>query len=307
MIDFPKVGIILLNWNGEEDTVNCLSSLKYIDYPNYEIVLVDNGSQDGSPDRIKAKFPEITLIKNKENLGFAEGNNVGIRRLLQDKTDYFLLLNNDTVVDKNFLREMVSAFDRDPKIGMAGPKIYYMHDRDRIWYAGGDFRKISGRTYHIGQMQKDKGQFDEFKEVGFITGCALLVKREVVDKIGLLDKDYFNNYEDVDWSARAKAAGYKLMYVPTSVIWHKFAASMGGRFSPFYIYYRIRNNLLYVKKNNGSTVELLFHLILSPVKMFGFCILTLNFKGIISTFYGLLDFIIGRYGKGRDFSRGKKK
>ncbi len=294
----PKVGIVILNWNGEEDTSACLSSLGKINYSNYEIVLVDNGSVDGSPERIKAKFPNITLIKNKENLGFAEGNNVGIRYLLGKTADYILLLNNDTIVEPNFLTELVNVAETSPKSGILGPKIYFLHKPERIWFAGGYLNKTTGKTYHRGLNEKDRGQYDQTTEVDFVTACAMLVKREVLLKLKRLDPDYFYSYEDADFSLRAASSGYKLLYVPASKIWHKFAQAAGGRFSPLYIYYRIRNGLLFMKKNNFPWPKRFYSLLVNPTKMMLFTLLTANFKGTVAVLLGLLDFLRGKYGKG---------
>jgi len=296
-----KVGIVIINFNQEKDTTACLSSLREIDHPNYEIVLVDNASKGNSADRIKQNFPEITLIKNSENLGFAEGNNVGIRYLLKKNIDYVLLLNNDTVVDKKFLTELVDCLEAYPGAGMAGPKIYYMHRPDVIWFAGGDFRALSGRTFHYGLGQKDRGQFDKVREIGFVTGCALLAKRCVIEKVGMLDPDYFFSYEDVDWSLRAAKKHYKLIYVPTSRVWHKFAASAGGRFSPAYVYYRVRNKLIFCKKNLRALREFLFNLLCMPAAIALFCLATLKFRSIASVYLGLYDYFTLNFGKARWF------
>lgn len=217
----PKVSIIVLNWNSYEVTRDCLRSLEKIDFCNYEVVLVDNGSHDGSADQLAREFPAVRLIRNGRNLGFAAGNNVGIRDALERRPDYLLLLNNDTEVASNFLTELVRVAESDARIGMLNPKIYYFDPPDRIWYAGG-IRK-PGRVFpvHLGLRQRDDGSYNQTKEVSFITGCALLIKAPVVQQIGLLDELFFLSYEDADWSMRASRAGFKQYYVPASVIWHK--------------------------------------------------------------------------------------
>jgi GT2 family glycosyltransferase len=293
-----SVGIIILNWNQEKDTSDCLSSLAKIDYPNYEVILVDNGSTDGSPDRIKAKFPEITLIKNGVNLGFAEGNNVGIRHLLSKPFDYALLLNNDTVVEPNFLSGLVNAAEREKEAGILGPKIYYFDDPNKFWFAGGFISRLTGRPYHRGLNRIDSGQYDDIAEVDFITGCAMLIRRDVLEKLKGLDPDYFNSYEDADFSLRARALGYKLLYVPGSRIKHKFAQAMGGKFSPFYIYYRVRNSLIFLRKNRFSVLKMAYNFIANPLRMMLFTLLTANFKGTYAAALGLLDFVRGKHGKG---------
>jgi len=298
MAKSPKVGIIILNWNQEKDTTACLSSLSKIDYSNYEIVVVDNGSRDGSPEKIKAKFHNITLIKNKENLGFAEGNNVGIRYLMAKSVDYILLLNNDTIVESNFLTELVRVGESSTDIGILAPKIYFLDKPDQIWYAGGYFRRITGKTYHRGLFEKDSGQYDEVAGVDFVSGCAMLIKKEILEKLKGLDPDYFNSHEDVDFCLRTKALHYKLLYVPTSKIRHKFAQAMGGRFSSFYIYYRVRNSLLFMEKNGFPWWKLAYSLITNPAKMIAFTLLTGNFRGTAAAIKGLRDFLGRKFGRG---------
>ena len=246
-----KVTIIILNWNGKEDTIECLESLKHITYLNYEILLVDNGSTDGSVECFRERYPEMEIIENGENLGFAEGNNVGIRKAMDEGVDYVLLLNNDTVVDPEFLGELVTVAEGDEKIGIVGPKIYYYKyngRKDVIWFAGGKVLRRIGQPFHDGLHEIDKGQYDKMKNVGFITGCALLIKKEVIDKIGLLDIDYFAYFEDLDYNIKASKTGYSIVYSPKAKVWHK-GSSTSGFMSPTYMYFHTRNRILFVKKN----------------------------------------------------------
>jgi GT2 family glycosyltransferase len=246
----PKVSIVILNWNGYGVTRECLASLSKIDYPNCGVVLVDNGSADGSPDRLAAEFPEITLIRNQENLGFTGGNNVGIRRALEENADYVLLLNNDTVVAPNFLSELIRAGESDNRIGLLNPKILYFEPSDRIWYAGGSFNIWKGIASHRGNRELDRGLYDTPEEVTFITGCAFLIKTEVIRKIGLLDECLFYSCEDTDWTIRSLKTGYKALYVPSSVLWHKESmdvkSNAGKAFRDFY---NVRNCLLLARRH----------------------------------------------------------
>ena len=250
-MNYPKVTIIILNWNGKEDTIECLESLKHITYPNYEILLVDNGSTDGSVECFRERYPGMEIIENGENLGFAEGNNVGIRRAMDEGADYVLLLNNDTVVDPEFLGELVKVADGDENIGIVGPKIYYYdYDgrNDVIWFAGGNVLRRIGQPFHYGLHKIDKGQYDKMKNVDFITGCALLIKQEVVGIVGLLDVDYFAYFEDLDYNIKVSKARYSIVYSPKAKIWHK-GSSTSGFMSTTYIYFHTRNRILFVKKN----------------------------------------------------------
>jgi GT2 family glycosyltransferase len=246
----PKIGIIILNWNSYEVTQDCLLSLRKLDYPDFEVVVVDNGSIEPSADKMVEGFPEIRLIKNRTNLGFTGGNNVGIRDVLSRNPDYLLLLNNDTVVAPNFLTELVQVAESDAKIGMLNPKIYFFEPADRIWYAGGMHKPWWSFPKHLGLHKRDDGKYNQTREVSFVTGCALLIKAPVVREIGLLDEMFFHSFEDADWSLRAFHAGFKAFYVPTAVIWHRDAYDTrkhaGKDFKDFY---NIRNSILFARKH----------------------------------------------------------
>ena len=246
----PKVSIVILNWNGYAVTRDCLESLSRLDYPNSEVLLVDNGSHDGSPDRLASEFPAFRVIRNPKNLGFTGGNNVGICHALQRGADYVLLLNNDTVVDHAFLSRLIEAGESDARIGALNPKIYYYEPPRKIWYAGGSFSFWFGIARHIGGRKLDQGRWDEPKQVSFITGCAFLIKSSVVRQVGLLDDTFFYSCEDTDWTIRALRAGYKCMYVPSAVLWHKESFDVkknAGR--AFRDYYNARNGLLLARKH----------------------------------------------------------
>ena len=255
----PKVTIIVLNWNGKEDTIECLESLKHITYPNYEILLVDNGSTDGSVECFRERYPGMEIIENGENLGFAEGNNVGIRRAMDEGADYVLLLNNDTVVDPEFLGELVKVAKSGMSIGIVGPKIYYYDyagRNDVIYFAGAELVLWKGSDIKYGYREIDQGQCDEIKGVDEIEGTCLLIKSELVNKIGLLDPNFFAYREDTDFCMRAARKGFKLFYVPKAIIWHKVGASFGlARDNPFKVYLMIRNKF-YVTKKNAENIDI---------------------------------------------------
>ncbi len=258
---WPQVFIIILNWNNWSDTLKCLNSLKKIDYPRCEIIVVDNGSKKKLKIKSNSFKQPIIQIFNRKNLGFAEGNNIGIRYALKSKADYVLLLNNDTLIEKNFLKELVLQAESDPKIGMIGPKIYFLDSlnkkKKKIWFAGGKLtRSLFNQIIMTGYGEFDYGQYNKIQKVDYITGCCLLVKKQVIERIGLLDKKYFLYYEDVDWSLRAQKAGFKCIYDPQAKIWHKGSAtSREGSFD--YIYYHIRNALL-CRWKNGSLLDKMF-------------------------------------------------
>lgn len=227
------VYIIVLSWNGKQDTIDCLQSLQALSYANARILLVDNASTDGTVQTIRSLFPNVEILANQANLRFAGGNNVGVRHALANNADYVLLLNNDTIVEPDFLTHLIRIAEYDTPVGMVAPKIYYFHQPRLIWFAGGKIEWWKGWISHIGIREVDRGQYDAIREADYLTGCCILVKRQVIDRIGLLDERYFLYGEDVDWCLRAKRAGYRLLYVPSAVIWHKLSVSAGGHLSWF--------------------------------------------------------------------------
>ncbi|SKA87522.1 hypothetical protein SAMN05428976_11011 [Clostridium sp. USBA 49] len=244
----PLVYIILINYNGWKDTIQCIDSIRNIDYNNYKIVIVDNNSKDNSVENIKKIYPNITILEENVNLGFAGGNNEGIRYALQNNADYVLLLNNDTEVKKDFLSVLIERIKKEPKIGIATGKINYYDNKRIIWYAGGVFDKLKGNSYHIGVDEKDNNQYDEEKEISFISGCFMLIPSKVFNDIGLLSEDYFLYHEDTDFCCKIMSKGYKLFYYPKSIIYHKVSAST-GRKSKLYDYYYTRNRCILISKN----------------------------------------------------------
>ena len=242
-----RVSLVILNWNGLNDTLACLESLQKLDYDNFEIVVVDNGSRDGSPAAIRERFPAVTLIENERNLGFAGGNNVGLRHALERDADYVLLLNNDTEVAPDFLRRMVAAAEADASVGVIGPTIYYFERPNLIWSAGGDIDRRRGQTRMVGLNTPDAGQFgSEPRPVDFVTGCALLAKRAVIEQVGLLDERFFAYFEEAEWCVRARRAGFRIIHVPEARVWHKIPLDARDS-SPAVHYYMTRNRLLFLR------------------------------------------------------------
>jgi len=248
----PRVAIIVLNWNGLTDTLACLESLQWLDYPNYEIMVVDNGSTDGSVSAIRGQFPAVTIIETGENLGFAGGNNVGMRHALENGADCVLLLNNDTEVAPDFLGRLVEAAEADPRVGMAGPMIYYYDQPEVIWSAGGEIDWRRGCTRMVGLDERDDGQFGRAaREVDFVTGCAVLVRATALRQAGLLDERFFMYYEEVEWCVRTRRTGFRIIHVPSAHMWHKIAPGVQAD-SPRVHYYMTRNRLLFLKASKAG-------------------------------------------------------
>jgi GT2 family glycosyltransferase len=236
----PRVAVIVVNWNGRDITLECLHSLSALSYPHADLIVVDNASSDGSAEAIRAHYPNVILLAMPENLRFAGGNNAGIREALARGTDMVLLLNNDTVVDPDFLTHLVARMGADPAYGMVAPKILYYDQPDRIWFAGGAISMWTGTMKHIGIRETDRGQYDTVREIGYASGCCILVRTDVIRKIGPLDESYHMYTEDADWSMRARRAGYALVFEPAARVWHKLSVSAGGHLS----WYKLKNKFI---------------------------------------------------------------
>lgn len=229
MDEESQVFIVILNWNGYKNTSECLDSLKKLDYSNYKIVIVDNGSTDDSVNKIKAVYPDITLIENKKNLGFGGGCNVGIRFALEHRADYIWLLNNDTIVDKNALSEMVKVAENNPEVGAVGSILYYVDEPMKIQAWGGGYVNMWAGV----PRQFNKPVSDD--KLQYITGASLLLRSSALLQVGLFDERFFMYWEDTDLGFKLRKAGWKLA-VANSKIWHKESASLGKK-SPILDYY----------------------------------------------------------------------
>lgn len=260
--------VVLLNWNGADDTLATLQSLARARPPAGgfpRLLLVDNGSTDDSVERFREALetPDLRafeLIETGENLGFAGGNLVGIRRALEDpKIGWVLLLNTDVEVDPGFLPPLLEAC-RDPRVGAAGPKIFYADPADRLWAAGGRLRLRETVTEEWGRGEPDGPRWSRPRDVTYLTTCCLLIPRDALARVGAPDPLFFLNVDDADWCRRALDAGYRLRYEPASVLWHKVAASTGGGYTPFKTFHTGRSNALYVRRHHGAWGVLAFSL-----------------------------------------------
>ena len=249
-MSYPKVFIIVLNWNGVIDTLGCLASLSKINYSYFEIVVVDNGSTDDSVKKIRREYPDIEIVETGKNLGYALGNNLGIKYALDHHADYILVLNNDTLVEKDFLTNLMRAATQNKNFSIFSPQIRLYPEKDRLWYAGGRIFWPAASTQLFCRNRKIKcSSIRENKEIDFVTGAAMLVRAETFKKVGGFDRKFFCYFEETDWQARAQNKDTRLMYVPGSIIYHKVARASGGEDNPKVQYYFYRNNLLFAKKN----------------------------------------------------------
>ena len=236
------VYVVVLSWNGLPDTLECIDSLERSAYPICHLVLVDNGSTDTTIISVRDRYPGVRIIQNSHNLGYAEGNNVGIRYALEKGADYILLLNNDCTVPPDTISQLVAVADRDPLIGIVCPVIVSHYDHTKQFIGTIDWRNGSAGEKLVPSTTKIC--FD----AEYASGCALLIKSRVVREIGLLDPAYFAYYEDVDWSLRCKKAGYRVVVVGEARTYHKGTPDRTELKSPILWYYYIRNQRLFVRK-----------------------------------------------------------
>ena len=278
----PKVAVILLNWNSFDHSSNCIQSLQLCDYPNFEIIIIDNGSIDGSGNLLKAKFPEIILIASPTNEGFAAGNNRGFSYAIENQFTYAMMLNNDVFVEPDFISKLIQYMETHPDTGAIQPKIFFNHDRKKIWNGGAYFLSWLGWTYSKSYMRRAGVLQSQFQQVDWITGCAFLTKTSILKEVGLLKEAFFIYYEDVDLSFRIRSKGYELIYHPDSIIYHIAGSSnkakvkgKEGFSSPFVHYLNSRNHIWFLKMWTKwyqwpSTLVILFLYYLSIMFYFAF-------------------------------------
>lgn len=231
----PKVGIVISNYNGWQDTLACLASLYKQTCQDFEILLLDDASTNDSVPRLQAEIagrPRIVFLPQAHNVGFAAANNIGIRRALADGCGWILLLNNDTVCAPNMLETLLA---QTPPGAVSCPKMLFMDPPDEIWFAGGELDRKTCKVKHLGGHQKDGPAFSQKKPVNFITFCCVLLPRAVVERVGLLDESLFMYCEDVDYCLRLADAGVSMWYLPDAKLWHKAGGTAGGALSMYYI------------------------------------------------------------------------
>lgn len=303
-----KIVIVTVNYNTEEDTKALLNSLKKVKKPNFTLVtiVVDNGSKKAFELSASEKRSDLILIRSEENTGFSGGNNIGIKKALEVGADYILMVNNDTIVHDDMIKNLLSVLDSDAKIGLVTPKIYFAkgHEfhKDRytkeelgkvFWFAGGHTDWNNVMSVHRGVDEVDHGQYDKVEKVDFATGCCMLIKREVIDKVGILDDRYFLYYEDADLSERIQRAGYDMYYVPNAVLVHVNAASSGGagKGNVLQDYFITRNKMLFGMTYAPARTK--FALIRESIRLL--------VSGRPFQKQAIRDYYLGRLGKGTFF------
>lgn len=294
----PLVYVITLTWNQRDDTLRCLESLSQMTYPNYRLVLVDNASADDTVTQVREHFPSVEVLVNSLNLGFSGGFNVGLRHALAQNADYVFMINNDTTVAPDILEALMTHADAS-EVGMVAPKIYYAGEPGRIWSVGGRQSYWTLEMVDIGDKQWDRGQWETVIERDYLVGCALLMKRAFLERVGLFDEGFRPiYYEDSDLCVRARQAGAKLLLVPQARMWHKGVASGGGFDSPRQRYLMTRNSVRFFRKH----VRGWRWLIVIPYRLGSFLKTSLRllyqrrFEALRAHWRGLRDGLLNRFG-----------
>ena len=304
-----KIALVILHFNNKDLTLGCLNSIKNLVIKGFslEVIIIDNSLKNELLN-LRSKFKEFVFLNPEKNLGFTGGNNLGLKKALEDGADYLFIVNNDTILDKNLLINLLKEMDSDQSIGILGPKIYFapgyeFHQEKYkptdegkvIWYAGGliDWQNILAS--HRGVDEIDKGQYEQKIETDFVSGCAMFVKREVFDKVGLFDDKYFLYWEDVDLCTRVKKANFKVMFFPQAKVWHANAGSseVGGS---LHDYYMTRNRMLFGLRYGSFRVK----------HALGRESFKLTFKGTPWQKKAIRDFYLRKFGKGSFLSKNDK-
>ncbi len=262
-VEQPLVSIISVNFNQIQVTLELLQSLRSISFCNFEIILVDNGSIQDSTKLLAEKYPEVNYIFSDKNLGFSGGNNLGIRA---SKGDYLFFVNNDTEITEGCIETLLQLFNSIPPLGIVSPRICYdpklTNNQQIIQYAGATHvHPMTARNEIIGERQIDRGQFNEAKETAYVHGAAMMIKREVVNNVGVMPEEFFLYYEELDWSEQIRNAGYKVYVEPNALVFHKESLAVGQN-STLKTYYHTRNRIFFVRRNRSQSQIVIFYLFL---------------------------------------------
>jgi GT2 family glycosyltransferase len=327
---WPKVAIIILNWNGWRDTIECLESISKVDYPNLELIVVDNASSDDSCQKItdwcsqnntvcresfqsypdlkiepieqigyeSQEFRQLVLIRLSSNTGFCIGNNIGMMQAAIDGAEHFLILNNDTVVSPSFLKPLVELAQKKENVGLIGCLICYANEPSKIWFAGGKFNEFLESCRLLDGRNVKDISLDEVIETDWVSGCAMFIPRKVYEEIGGFDEDFFIWSEEWDYSLRVKQAGYKLFISTRSLIYHKVGGTLGVM-KPLSYYYGTRNRLLLKRKHLSFKKRALFILffVLSRIPRYIQFGLQGRWDLIRCGYAAIRDYFLGRTGK----------
>ncbi len=245
----PYILIIILNTNRCSDTLECLASLKQSSYDRHKVIVLDNHSTDGSVAAIRATFPAVQILELSDNRGYAGNNNVGIAAALEQGADWVFVLNEDTILAPDCLTRLIAIGESDPQIGIVGPLVYH-HDEPTVIQSGGGLLSRSWNSVHVAKDEPDRGQLQVAHQVAWISGCAILVRRAVIEQVGMIDERFFYFWEETEWCIRAGKAGWQIWHVPQAKLWHK-GVQRNYQPKPSLFYYSTRNRLLVLAKHHA--------------------------------------------------------
>lgn len=292
----PKVSIVILNWNGKNDLLECLDSVDRIEYSNFEVIVIDNGSVDGSVEALRQRFNKAIIIENKENTGFCRGNNIGISLALERGAEYLLILNNDTLVEPLILKELQGAVSREQDKTIVNPLIAYWQDRRQIHWLGAKIDWGNAGLY-ARRQEKDCLLTNELQDSDFVSWCAAFFSRQAIEATGYLDEAFFAYYEDIDWSLRAKKKGFKTMIFPKVLVYHKCSRSSGGVYSPTVYFFIFRNKFVLMHKHARvlRKLQFSFNYVTDALEKYAELSELGNPQGAVSVINGLWSALTGNF------------
>ncbi|MCC6847847.1 MAG: glycosyltransferase family 2 protein [Deltaproteobacteria bacterium] len=288
---WPRVLVIVLDWNGADDTLACLESLRGVDYPAFDTLVIDNGSRHSVVRRVRESFPAVDCIELPINLGYAGGNNVGLRRALEMRYDFAYVLNNDAFVDQAALRAAVAAAGA-ADVAAVGGKVLAFDDPTRLWMTYGRIDYRQSLVQLAGWGERDTGRYDQPRDVEWIPGCALLMSCRALAEVGLFDEEFFAYHEDVDWCTRARERGWRIRYAPDAIVRHRGNRTLGG---PSYVsprkYLSARNTVLFARKHGTvrQRLKLMLSILITLPFVFGRRLVTGEARGVWLKVRGWID------------------
>ncbi len=291
----PRVGALVVNWNRKQDTLECIDSLLGSTYPALVVYVVDNGSTDGSADAIAERYPAVRLIRSPENLGFAQGNNLGLASVMADGIDLVFLVNNDVIVSHDAVEWLVAGAHGHPDAGVLSPRVMLYSKPDIIWSTGGMLDDETGVATQRHYGERNVGQAEAASEIDYAVGCAMLVRTEAIRKAGLMDSRYFMYYEEAEWCRRIRQAGYKIMYSPPSEVWHK--VELGDESRNDSPYYFSRNRLLFLESVGTPRKRIARIAVMDLLRSAAAHAARGRLRRSRLMLLGLLDFYFGRFGR----------
>jgi GT2 family glycosyltransferase len=289
------VTAIILNTNRREDTLECLSSLCEQIGSRIDILVLDNGSTDGSVEKICSAYPQVELIELKENRGYAGNNNIGLARAIRNNPDFVFILNEDTILAPDCIDHLVQTAAADRTIGILGPMVYHHDEPNVIQSAGGRLDNYL-IPKHLGQNELDVGQFNQRHEVDWISGCAIMVRRETIEQVGMLDERFFYYWEELEWCYRAKKAGFSIMHVPKARLWHK-GVQRNYQPSASVTYYNMRNRLLFLNIHKAGVLPWMRAIIDTSRTMIAWSTRPEKKEHLAAMKQGVNDFVFQHWGK----------